>query len=216
MDPQQRDSDHSDEVAAVILCGGRARRLGGRVKALIEVAGETVLARQRAVLAPQVSALALSANDPAPFASTGLPVIADATPDQGPLAGVAAALAWSPAPFVLIVAGDMPYLSPALIALLLAARVPAGEVGDSAAIDAVVPYIGGLPEPLLALYSRSCLAAAERRLAAGRRKTSGLVTDEGLRIRTIGEAALRAVDPDLKSFTNLNTVSDLRGQRSAR
>lgn len=189
------------DVAAAIIAGGQARRLGGRIKALIEVQGRTVLDRQLAVLAPAFPALAISANDAAPFRATGLPVLPDSRPGLGPLAGITAALAWCPAPYLLVVAGDMPYIDAAVIDLLLAARGPG--------VDAVVPFIGGLPEPLLALYARACLPAAEQRLRAGKYKTAGLITEEGLAVRRLDESALRAVDPDLRCFTNLNAASDL-------
>ncbi|WP_428264728.1 molybdenum cofactor guanylyltransferase [Haliangium sp.] len=194
-------------VAGVILCGGRARRLGGRHKALIEVGGRTVLARQLAVLAPRLATVAISANDPEPFRAAGLPVLADRIADQGPLAGLAAALTWSPAPHLLAVAGDMPYLVPAVVDLVLAGCEPG--------VDIVMPFVGGLPEPLLALYGRACLDPIERRLAGGQRRTAGLLDEPGLSVRRIEESALRAVDPALHSFVNLNTCADLEtlGQR---
>jgi molybdopterin-guanine dinucleotide biosynthesis protein A len=195
------DTAQAADVAAAIIAGGEARRLGGRVKALLTIDGQTVLERQLAVLAPRCAAIAISANDPAPFQERGLPVIPDRRPGLGPLAGIAAALAWCPAPYLLIVAGDMPYLEPGIIDLLLARR--------SAAVDAVVPFLRGLPEPLFALYGRSCLRVIEQRLAAGQRKVAGLILDAGLVIERVDERALRAVDPALRCFTNLNTAADL-------
>jgi molybdopterin-guanine dinucleotide biosynthesis protein A len=189
------------DVAAAIIAGGAGRRLGGRVKALIEIEGATVLDRQLAVLAPRCAAIAISANDPAPFHGRGLPVIADPRPGLGPLAGIAAALAWCPAPYLLVVAGDMPYLEPGVIDLLLAHRGPG--------TDAVVPFLAGLPEPLLALYARACLPVAERRLAAGQYKAAGLALDPALSVRRVDEAALRAVDMHLRCFTNINALADL-------
>ena len=189
------------DVAAAIIAGGEARRLGGRVKALLTIEGQAVLDRQLAVLAPRCVEIAISANDPAPFHEHGLPVIPDRHPGLGPLAGIAAALAWCPAPFLLVVAGDMPYLEPGIIDLLLSRR--------SAAVDAVVPFIGGLPEPLFSLYRRSCLTVVEQRLAAGQRKVAALILDAGLVIERVDERALRAVDARLRCFTNLNSVADL-------
>ncbi|HWN67161.1 MAG TPA: molybdenum cofactor guanylyltransferase [Haliangium sp.] len=191
------------DVAAAIIAGGEARRLGGRVKALIEIEGRSVLDRQLDVLAPRCAAIAISCNDAAPFRDRSLPVIPDRQPGLGPLAGIAAALAWCPAPYLLVVAGDMPYIDPAIVDLLLARR---GEA------DAIVPFIAGLPEPLFAVYGRTCLPVAEQRLAAGRRKAAGLVDAAlaaGLSVRRVDEAALRAVDPRLRCFTNVNTLADL-------
>lgn len=192
------------DVAAAIIAGGEARRLGGRVKALIEIDGRCVLDRQLDVLAPRCAAIAISSNDAAPFRDRSLPVIPDRHPGLGPLAGIAAALAWCPAPYLLVVAGDMPYIHPGIVDLLLAHRSEA---------DAVVPFIAGLPEPLFAVYARTCLPVAEQRLAAGRRKAAGLVVDEGpgqgLSVCRVDEPALRAVDPRLRCFTNVNSLADL-------
>jgi molybdenum cofactor guanylyltransferase len=208
------------EVAAAIIAGGEARRLGGRVKALLEIEGRSVLDRQLDVLAPRCAAIAISSNDAAPFRDRSLPVIPDRQPGLGPLAGIAAALAWCPAPYLLVVAGDMPYIHPGIVDLLLAHR---GEA------DAVVPFIAGLPEPLFAVYARTSLPVVERRLAAGRRKVAGLVVpetrgdglDDGvdaglgaglgtrLSVCRVDEPALRAVDPRLRCFTNVNSAADL-------
>lgn len=188
------------DVAAAIIAGGEARRLGGRVKPLIEIEGRSVLDRQLDVLAPRFAAIAISSNHAAAFRERGLPVIADHQPGLGPLAGIAAALTWCPAPYLLVVAGDMPYLAPGVIDLLLAQRHGA---------DAVVPFVAGLPEPLLALYARTCLPVVEQRLAAGRRKTAGLVLEHGLSVHRVDEPALRAVDPALRCFTNVNSAADL-------
>ncbi|HUH00903.1 MAG TPA: NTP transferase domain-containing protein, partial [Kofleriaceae bacterium] len=128
-------------------------------------------------------------------------VVADQIRDAGPLAGLAAALAAVQAPWVLAVASDMPYLEPALLALLL--RQAADDV------DIVVPYVGEYPEPLCALYAQRCAPVIAARLAAGRYRTSALVTSGELRIARIEEAALRAVDPDLRTFVNVNAPDDL-------
>jgi len=84
--------------AGLILAGGAGTRLGGADKALLPLDGETLLARLQTRLAPQVTALALSANgDATRFAGFGLVVLPDAQLGKGPLAGIAAGLAWAQA-----------------------------------------------------------------------------------------------------------------------
>lgn len=190
-----------DDVAAAIIAGGRARRLGGRVKALIEVGGATILERQLSVLRTRVTAIAIAANDPRPYRESGLPVLPDRLPGKGPLAGLDAALAWCPRPYLLAVACDMPHLDPRVLDLLLARRAPD--------IDIVVPYIADRPEPLCALYARSVAPVLERRLAAGRLRAADLMQDANLAVARVSEDEWRALDPELRALTNINTPDDL-------
>jgi molybdopterin-guanine dinucleotide biosynthesis protein A len=117
----------------LILAGGLARRMGGGDKARIKIGGRTILDRVIATMTPQCSALIINANgDPARFADTGLPVVADSVPDfAGPLAGILAGLDWAAAHApqtvdIVSVPGDCPFLPTDLVAKLAAARSDAG------------------------------------------------------------------------------------------
>jgi molybdopterin-guanine dinucleotide biosynthesis protein A len=117
------------ETFGLVLAGGLARRMGGGDKALIRIGNETILERALARLAPQVNGIVLNANgDPARFAASGLPVVADSVPDfAGPLAGILAGLDWIAANrpgvrWVASVPGDCPFLPPDLVARLHEAR----------------------------------------------------------------------------------------------
>jgi molybdopterin-guanine dinucleotide biosynthesis protein A len=77
-----------------ILAGGLSRRMGGREKSLIAIAGRPLIAHVIERARPQVGSLVINANgDPGRFAAFGLPVIADTVPGfAGPLAGILALL----------------------------------------------------------------------------------------------------------------------------
>ena len=114
----------------LVLAGGLARRMGGGDKPLRQIGGATILNRVLARLRPQCDAIILNANgDPARFALTALPVVADSVPDfAGPLAGVLAGLDWAAehAPdiaYVASVPGDCPFLPKDMIERLHKARV---------------------------------------------------------------------------------------------
>jgi molybdopterin-guanine dinucleotide biosynthesis protein A len=124
--------------------------------------------------------------------------VRDTVEGAGPLAGIAAGLAACTTPWLLVVAGDMPFLTGALLDRMI------GSIDDS--IDAVGIRIDALPEPLLCvLHVERVRDALMRRLAAGRFKASGLLTDEDLVVRWLDaggdEAALR----------NVNSPEDLNG-----
>jgi molybdopterin-guanine dinucleotide biosynthesis protein A len=113
----------------LILAGGLARRMGGGDKARIKIGGRTILDRVLATMTPQCARLIINANgNPARFADTGLPVVADSVPDfAGPLAGILAGLDWAAAhaPDIADIAsvpGDCPFLPSDLVARLAAAR----------------------------------------------------------------------------------------------
>ena len=184
-------------ISALILAGGKATRLGGAAKHELVVAGRTILSRQHEVLAPRVAEILIAT--PADIA--GYRCVRDVVADAGPLAGVAAGMAAASTPWLLVVAGDMPALSGAVIDLLISAHDDAH--------DAVAFRIGGLPEPLLCVLHTRVAPAVARRLAAHRLKAAGLLTEEGLAVRWIDEAHLRAVDPELRSLANVNSPADL-------
>ena len=118
----------------LVLAGGLARRMGGGDKALLRIGGKTILERTLERLLPQCVRAVINANgDPARFAFTGLPVVADNIEGfAGPLAGILAGLDWAAdnAPelaWIVSVPGDCPFLPHDLAARLHAARLAAGK-----------------------------------------------------------------------------------------
>ena len=118
----------------LVLAGGLARRMGGGDKPLTRIGGATILSRVLERLRPQCMRIILNANgDPARFAETGLPVIADDVPGfAGPLAGILAGLDWVAvhAPdvaTVVSVPGDCPFLPRDLVVRLDRARAASGR-----------------------------------------------------------------------------------------
>ena len=113
----------------LVLAGGLARRMGGGDKARIRIGDKTILERVLARIGPQCKAIILNANsDPARFADTQLPVVADTVPNfAGPLAGILAGLDWAAAHApdvtdIVSVPGDCPFLPVDLVDRLMAAR----------------------------------------------------------------------------------------------
>ena len=82
-----------DRLAGVILAGGRSKRMGGAVKALMPLGDKPLLSHVIDRVQPQVGKLLLSVERPSDaFNAFGLPQIADQEPDGGPLGGLLAAL----------------------------------------------------------------------------------------------------------------------------
>jgi len=211
------DAGRGHGVAAAIIAGGRGTRMrgdrahapaaagAGEAKALLVVDGRRIIDRQLEVLRRCFDDVLVVANDPeiaaALGAEAGVPVVADrVSGGLGPLAGLDAALAALPdgAGAVVCVAGDMPFLSRPLLELLR---------DHAPGATALVPWIGGRAEPLLARYARACAPIVREQLGRGDYAMKRLA--DRLSATFLGEEALRAVDPDLRSFVNVNTPADL-------
>ena len=185
------------DVTALILAGGKATRLGGVDKRELVVDGKSIFQRQLDVLLPRVAEVIVSAARDVP----GHRTVLDQSSGLGPLAGIAAGLAACSTEWLLVIAGDMPFIDRNLIDLMLARATEC---------DAVGIRIGSLPEPLCCvLRATTWRSRVERRIAAGRLKASALLTEEGARVAWIEEAELRGIDPTLRVLHNVNAPEDL-------
>jgi len=189
-------------VAAAILAGGKARRLGGAIKSMLPIGGVRIIDRQLAALSQVADPIFVVANDPAPFASLGLTIVSDVMPGHGALGGIYSAIVRSPRERTLIVAGDLPGLSVPLLERLV--RPSEAEI--------VVPCGPRGYEPLCAVYAASSAAPIRRRLEAGDLKAS--VMPPGVRVEVIGPEDLAAYDPDGLLFVNVNTPHEYERARA--
>jgi len=145
------------ETPGLIFAGGLARRMGGGDKALIEIAGQTILERTLARVVPQCARTIINANgDPSRFAFTGLPVVADDVKNyHGPLAGILTALEWirqhRPGnEWIVSIPTDSPFLPRDLVSGLHRARVQSGRLLVSARSgEQVHPVVGLWPAALV-------------------------------------------------------------------
>jgi molybdopterin-guanine dinucleotide biosynthesis protein A len=182
----------SDGTALIILVGGRSSRMGCAKHDLRHGAERLldVTSRRLGDLFEETLVVGGAAIAP----PRGARWIPDRWIDCGPLGGLATGLSTMTVPWALVVGCDMPEIRRALVVFLLT---------RTAGADAVIPVVRGYDEPLLALYHRRCAPAADRLLGAGVRPVRALY--ERVNVRRIPEAALRGHDPDLASFTNLNS-----------
>src|SRR4051812_30251957 len=101
--------------AAVVLAGGRAARLGGQAKPQLEVGGRSMLA---AVLTAVAAADPPGGVGPPQPVPDGVLVLREEPPGGGPVAAMRAGLARVGTDVVAVLAGDLPFLTPDVVARL--------------------------------------------------------------------------------------------------
>ncbi len=186
----------SPEVTGVVLAGGQSRRMGQN-KALMPLGGERLVDRVVGALRESCSELLMVTNSPEVYADIGIRMVGDVWPDKGSLGGIYSAIYHAATPYVLVVACDMPLLQAASLKYLIE------QIEDH---DVVMPDVLGEPQPLHAIYARTCLEPIRRRLEADRLKIIGFLPD--VRVRTVTAAELHPFDPELLAFQNLNTPEE--------
>jgi molybdenum cofactor guanylyltransferase len=179
----------------VILAGGLSRRMG-RDKATLPAGDGTLIEHLVRRLAPMVDETIIAGGSPQPNPS-GVFRVDDTYPGLGPLAGMHAGLTAARHPHVWVVGCDLPDVEPDMVTLLR------GLAGD---YEAVVPRIEREPEGVCALYARTLASRIEPLLEAGERSIKALLAASNVRYVTVDE--LRAVDPELRSFRNVNSPAD--------
>ena len=192
--------------SALVLVGGQGRRLGYKEKALITIKGRTILEHSLAILDGVVDEIIISLRDDEqldllkPF-TTGRLVVTDCLTSVGPLAGIQEGLKAVRGDYVFIAAGDMPYLNGKVAELLF---------DRAAGHDAAIPvWRNEILEPLHAVYrSGPMVIETEKAIRAGDRSVH--VPISKLKDAVFVEMdAIRAVDPGLRTFININTVEDV-------
>jgi molybdopterin-guanine dinucleotide biosynthesis protein A len=194
-------SQSEPRTSLLIVAGGRATRLGGARKALIEIGGRPILARVLDALGPLADeSLALVQDSDTP-ASAGLTVLVDPAPHAGVLPALLHGLQNANGDTPMIVAGDMPFVQRAVFAYLLQVRREEGA-------SVVIPRVDGFLQPMHCVVDRrvaqEAIAAA---LASGEQRLFRVL--ERLTPRVVEETELRQVDPELLTLFNVNTADDV-------
>lgn len=185
------------EISAVVLAGGKSRRLGID-KSLLKVNGEWLLERILHTLASLSDDLVVVANGRPEFAQLPARVVPDALPGMGPLGGIYTGLQAMLHPRGFFVACDMPFLNLPLLRYMILL---------SADFDVVIPSIAGQTEPLHAIYSKVCIEPIEKLLHHNQLRIVYFLPS--VRVRYVTENEIDVFDPEHLSFFNINTPEDL-------
>lgn len=206
----ESQKNKSQLKSAIILAGGRGRRMGMVEKALLEFQGKPILERLLESLFLVVDEIVLSLRDAAQkekfkpvlekFSAREIRFCFDTLQDAGPLEGIRAGLLEARSEYSFVCAGDMPFINPEVVNLLF--KKATGH-------DAALPnWDDGKFEPLHAVYSKKLIPEIEKALEKGKFSVLAPVF-EMQDVVFVGVTKIREMDPQLKTFVNINNANDI-------
>jgi molybdopterin-guanine dinucleotide biosynthesis protein A len=186
------------KITGIILAGGRNLRMG-KNKAFLEVNGRRIIDRTKDLFLEIFDEVLIVTNAPLEYVDLNLRLVADLETGKGSLGGVYTGLFHSSFSRAFVAACDMPFLEPPLIRRLM-------ELAPD--YDIVIPRTADGLQPLHAVYSRGCLPPMEELLRRNNLKIIDFFPR--VKVREVPPEEIRAFDPGLKAFLNINTPEDLK------
>jgi len=181
------------------LSGGLNSRFDGKNKAFLSVGKRRIIDRLLDVFSDLFDEIIIVTNNPRQFLKWNLTIVTDIIDLRSSLTGIHTGLFYTKNPYAFFSACDTPFLRRELVELLI-------EQIETK-FDIIMPQTTAGFEPLCAIYSKRCLKPAEDHLRANKVKIQ--LAFRSNRVKHIPEDQLRSVDPELRSFLNINTPQDL-------
>jgi molybdopterin-guanine dinucleotide biosynthesis protein A len=189
------------DLSIVIQAGGSSSRMG-RNKALMLFQGQPLIARVLDRVRPMAAEVIITTNDPEDFAFLNVRLVPDIIAGLGALGGLYTALRAASVPLAAVVACDMPFVNPALLAAERSYLV-------NEQVDAVLPVLDHGYEPFHAVFRvDTCLPAVQKAIDAGQRRAIAWMPD--VKVRAMQEHDVRQYDPHLLAFLNVNTPEEFQ------
>ena len=173
--------------------------MGGRNKALLRLGNRYFLDCIVQALNGCIGNLLLATREPEVYEKWDIETVIDSFEVRSPLAGLHAGLVHMQTEYAFCTSCDSPLLNAEVVRILIDSIRPG--------VDVVVPASGTYYQPLCAVYSKRCVPFIEDLLTSGDLKMDHLF--ERVSVRKIPYSKIRAVDPNLYSFFNVNTLADL-------
>jgi molybdopterin-guanine dinucleotide biosynthesis protein A len=195
-------------LTLVIQAGGESRRMG-QDKALLSFQGKALIQHVLDRVRPIADETLVTTNRPQAYSFLDVPLITDVVPGRGALGGLYTALFAASESLVAVIACDMPFVNPNLLAaerdLLIATQS-----------DLVIPHLPDGLEPFHAVYRReTCLPPLKAALDADKWRVDAWFSQ--VKLQRILPEQIQPYDPDMLSFWNVNTPEELeRAQEFAR
>jgi len=191
--------------SAIILAGGRGKRMGYREKAMMVINGQPLITYVIKSLENVVDEIIISVRDKAqgelldPILQ-GYTYAYDEFENKGPLSGILGGLTLCRNEFCFIAACDMPFINEDVVKMLF--RL-------SEAHEAVIPrWKDNFLEPLHAVYRcRSMIRESRKAIELG--ENTILAPIDRIKVNYMDIETIRKIDPELRTFININTPEDM-------
>jgi len=191
--------------SAVILAGGRGKRMGCREKALMTINGKPLVTYVIKSLEKVVDEIIISVRDKAQgellnSILPGYKYAYDEFENKGPLSGILSGLTLCTNEFCFIAACDMPFINESVVKMLFSMS----EVHDAA----ILRWDDGFLEPLHAVYRCKSMICESRR-SIGFGENIILAPIFRIDVNYMSIETIRKIDPNLRTLININTPEDM-------
>jgi len=185
-----------EDITAVILAGGKGRRVGEQDKGLIEFSGKKLVEHVIDNLSVQTNNIVIVANrNIDAYAAFGYPVVSDRIEGfQGPLAGIDAAFSVTGSSYLFCVPCDSPFVPDDAIDLFIRASTLNNPI--------VVASDGQRLHPVISLIHRSVWPDIENRLVQGQLRLLDWIEGTGYDLADFSS--------NPQALQNLNTIEQIQ------
>jgi len=184
---------------ALILAGGENKRFPV-IKGFLEVDGKRVIESNIELLSKIFDRVIISANDPELYFYLGATMVGDVVEYRGPMTGILSALTIPEVSEIFVTACDMPFINAMLIKYII-------DKWEKE-YDTLIPIFDDKPQPLLGIYSKRIAKRMEQSIKNGERSLRRFL--QGINVLYINEDEVREIDPEGRSFININTIEDFQ------
>jgi len=195
------------DKSAIILAGGVSSRFG-QDKGLLQLANKPLIRHVLDAISTLVdekmvvASSKVQAENYAKVLGSGVNVLIDVDDAQSPLVGALIGFKEAHGRYALLLSCDTPFVSNDVISLLFELCINR---------YAVIPrWPNGYIEPLQAVYcAKPAYEAAKNVLSEGKLNMQSMV-DKLRGVRYVSTLVLQQLDPELRTFFNINTPLDLK------